>query len=483
MIRLGFLTALIVLQTSGNKVPEYQYADDAYAYDDYADYVDDNTTKITQETALTVNPVIISESENIVVDLGTTIRLPCMVDQLPKEISLIWKRPDTTKNQILAIGDYIQITEYQSRANVEITDKGSVLNIGVATVEDAGEYQCEIGVPGRESAGSVKHTVSIRVAPSITSHSETYIEAEKGQQVLMECTGKGLPEPTVKWTRVGKGKMPDGREEIVGEEFVIRNVNRHHAGVYRCTADNGFSKPAAKDIELRVMYKPEIVVEELFIHTKTGNEAELVCNVHGMPRPKLEWRKDGQPIKEDKNKIKFQNVHTKHSLIISSVEKEDFGLYSCHAASEKGSATQTLEISGLAGSAEFKSKAEGLEETSFLLEWTVVSYSPVTAFRVETRPEGVTTWTEATATPIEDGPYHWAGKLFLKNIESAQRFEARVSGRNEEGWSKPNPVFHFATLGAEPKQEGITGGSSSLVPAVSCLLSILVARLFLVHSC
>lgn len=104
--------------------------------------------------------------------------------------------------------------------------------------------------------------------------------------------------------------------------------------------------------------------------------------------------------------------------------------------------------SGLAGPAEFKSKAEGGDETSFLLEWTVVSYTPVTAFRVETRPEGVTAWTEATATPIEDGPYHWAGKLFLKNLEAAQRFEARVSGRNEEGWSKPAPVFHFATLGA-----------------------------------
>ena len=46
--------------------------------------------------------------------------------------------------------------------------------------------------------------------------------------------------------------MPDGRTEIVGEEFVIRNVNRHHAGVYRCTADNGFSKPAAKVSVYRV---------------------------------------------------------------------------------------------------------------------------------------------------------------------------------------------------------------------------------------
>jgi len=36
----------------------------------------------------------------------------------------------------------------------------------------------------------------------------------------------------------------------------------------------------------------------------------------------------------------------RHSLIISSVEKEDFGVYSCHANSEKGSASETIEISG-----------------------------------------------------------------------------------------------------------------------------------------
>ena len=103
---------------------------------------------------------------------------------------------------------------------------------------------------------------------------------------------------------------------------------------------------------------------------------------------------------------------------------------------------------GLARPAEFKSKPGGLEENSYVLEWSVVSYSPVTAFRVETRREGVTAWAEASATPIPDGPYHFAGKHFLKEMEEATRYEARVSSRNDEGWSKPSPTFHFATKGA-----------------------------------
>ena len=46
----------------------------------------------------------------------------------------------------------------------------------------------------------------------------------------------------------GKGTMPDGKDELIGEMFTISNVNRHHAGVYRCSADNGFSKEASKVI-------------------------------------------------------------------------------------------------------------------------------------------------------------------------------------------------------------------------------------------
>ncbi len=34
--------------------------------------------------------------------------------------------------------------------------------------------------------------------------------------------------------------MPDGRQTIRGSELTFTNVNRHHAGKYECTADNGY---------------------------------------------------------------------------------------------------------------------------------------------------------------------------------------------------------------------------------------------------
>ena len=103
---------------------------------------------------------------------------------------------------------------------------------------------------------------------------------------------------------------------------------------------------------------------------------------------------------------------------------------------------------GMAGPAEYKSEPAGKQADSYLLEWTVVSYTPVTAFKVEIREVGTTAWRESSAKPIEDGPYHYAGKEFLKDLTYATRYEARVQARNDEGWSKTKEHFYFATEGA-----------------------------------
>ncbi len=44
----------------------------------------------------------------------------------------------------------------------------------------------------------------------------------------------------------GKGSLPDGKSELEAEELLLTGVTRHHAGVYRCTASNGFGKGDTK---------------------------------------------------------------------------------------------------------------------------------------------------------------------------------------------------------------------------------------------
>ncbi len=48
----------------------------------------------------------------------------------------------------------------------------------------------------------------------------------------------------------GKGSLPDGKSELEAEELLLTGVTRHHAGVYRCTASNGFGSGTSKVMRL-----------------------------------------------------------------------------------------------------------------------------------------------------------------------------------------------------------------------------------------
>ena len=177
------------------------------------------------------------------------------------------------------------------------------------------------------------------------------LEVKKGDDVTLNCRASGKPAPVVKWARVGK-LMPDGSSEIESEVVTFTNVNRKHAGTYRCTADNGHGREASKTVEVAVEYRyvvylapmvlffifhnlifclrPEIEVTEMFVHSQVGEDkVELVCAVHAHPRPSVIWLKRGETELSNSGRLKLDNIGSRHTLTISRVNTEDFGDYEC----------------------------------------------------------------------------------------------------------------------------------------------------------
>ena len=174
------------------------------------------------------------------------------------------------------------------------------------------------------------------------------LEVRKGDTAHLECLAQGEPPPSITWQRRGK-RLPDGRENMTGQSLVFRQVGREHAGLYQCTASNGHGTEATKMVELEVLYPPEIQVTEVFVSTYTGQDkVELVCNVHAHPAPLVVWTRGGQTISEGgEGRLRTNSVgRRRHSLVITNVQRSDFGQYTCSAANSLGTSNQTIELSG-----------------------------------------------------------------------------------------------------------------------------------------
>ena len=365
-------------------------------------------------------PVILSEPSHISVMLGQDIRLPCTVDRLPDALQILWSKVSPLPHMLVAMGKRV----LYDRAMVEHSETGSALLISSARLEDAGEYRCSIAVAG-DDPPEIVHIVTVT--------EEEVISAKEGDDVSLSC-----PPPLLSWTR------PDGEERIAGERMTLYAVRAKDAGIYTCTADNGQDKPVSHRILLNIDYRPSVRLEEVFVHTAGGRKVELVCTVQGYPHPDTLWRKDGEVIRTNDDRIKTHHHGQIHSLSI-----QDHGSYSCHATNYLGSATATHEISGKASPAVFKSSPRGTKDTAYLLEWSTMSFSPITEFQLETRLVGSSEWNSSSVSPLPgEELYHSAGKHYLTRLAPATHYQARVRAVTREGASPWGEPFTFSTRGA-----------------------------------
>ncbi len=111
--------------------------------------------------------------------------------------------------------------------------------------------------------------------------------------------------------------MLSGAEFQNGDAITFRNVNRHHSGVYYCEAHNGFYAPSEEGknnvaaIKLDVQHAPTVEQEQTFIHTREDDETEVVCIVHASPKAKVEWFKNGKPLKSEDGMVKVTQKRKK----------------------------------------------------------------------------------------------------------------------------------------------------------------------------
>ena len=164
---------------------------------------------------------------------------------------------------------------------------------------------------------------------------------KQGTLVTLKCGVTGNPLPTVTWTK-------DGELLQDGQSITVYNINRFHAGEYKCTAVNGIGEPDSAIITMDVLYPPVVESEYPRVLGGVGRKVELSCKVLAQPEPEIKWFKNtNQEIKPEPGVRSFRSNQTHHVLTFHHMHEIDFGDYLCEAANSLGAGKTHIHISGL----------------------------------------------------------------------------------------------------------------------------------------
>lgn len=414
------------------------------------------------EKATTSNPKFISKPVTVTLKRGSTVNFPCKVDELGSLGLLWWHEQD------LLYASGIRLTK-DERFNFDDND----ITITDVKDSDGGSYRCTIGT---QDLMTLEHHLLVEKPPQVRAKAKEVIEATGSPATLACVVEEGVPAPKITW------RKDDQDLKWTGAEVTIEKVNRRNAGKYTCVASNGVGESSSDTVQLSVMYPPEVQVQQEWIHSGEGYQAEIVCLIQGEPKPQVEWFQGTTKldVANSRGQYKMTNEGSEYVLTIDGMTVDDFGFYVCRAQNQQGSDHKQIEVSGIAKNVTFTSDPNGDAPDSYRIMWQVDSYSPVEEYMFRYRKAQLNAtdktpgeWKQMAVKPdaqSSDNPEKHTKSLKLSGLDAATQYDAVVLVRNKFGWNKGSDMFKFATQGAKVPLP-ITGGSSA--PTSSVILSFL----------
>ena len=194
--------------------------------------IDCFSTVIPDITQFPVNKTVIQPADASFTCAANAVPLP----------TIQWMRNGTT---LSSGSDYNIVTTTNSA-----TDISSTLTVVSSTPLDAGDYYCVAA--NNISTNSTSATLTVHVVPTISSM-DNYTATENGS-VSFQCTGTGVPAPSITWYRNGSQLLNNSQTtitinsprqdgatliyEVIGVLRIMPVYDNDSDTVYTCTASN-----------------------------------------------------------------------------------------------------------------------------------------------------------------------------------------------------------------------------------------------------
>lgn len=416
-----------------------------YANDDYEDSEDDADQYTGPAPVMVTQPLAIEAHE------GDTVSLPCESTNLAQLLVIfasIWK-----KEAKFLFTDGHRGSEVDARISYHRNNNSLVIHN--LKKEDAGNFTCIISfTPQLE----VQHTINV-FAPAMIKSIEPVGPTQvlkKGSSLTLNCNVTGYPPPTIKWTKKGKHESSEVVDLTSEPSIILNSVDRRDSGVYECSAENNQGPKASSSLSVRVIYAPEINVEEEVVATSENYNAKLKCIVHAEPKAVVQWLKNNEHMSPSDH-IQFSHNGHVYFLDIIKVITDDFAKYTCIANNSLGTeVSKIIEVTGKPDTPRFVSANIGPDGRSLDVEWHIISYSPMVEYRLLYKQVGDKmnqTWhtEKPSVTEAENGNLYKL-KHTLHDLPPGD-FLVSLRARNDYGWSSQAKAHPFKISEKEENNE------------------------------
>ncbi|XP_076325954.1 cell adhesion molecule Dscam1-like isoform X2 [Tachypleus tridentatus] len=270
----------------------------------------------------------LSSSMNFTITAGETIVLDCPLENVERnEIS--WEK------------DGRRLPDNQRQ---RIYPNGSLIISNVNRNKDGGHFECFGSTPS-DQVSRVMIVLSVRVPPKINPFSFSS-DLYEGSRTAVTCVVVAGDRPIfIKWLKDGR-QLTDGDHGasifVTAEDYVstltLDNLSRRFNGNYTCKASNVIGTDSASAY-LEVKTPPYWTIPPVDSRAIVGKSIMLHCQAEGYPAPHIRWKvAKGMPPGAYNTIISSSRVYilVNGSLTITSVRKEDEGLYLCEASNGLG---------------------------------------------------------------------------------------------------------------------------------------------------
>jgi hypothetical protein len=286
--------------------------------------------EITSQAKLDVHvaPTIGSLPPKIEAVQGQQVIIPCKISGYPKpEITFLKDKKDVTT------------LDDKSRFHIEHNDKTGEVRLIISDVkeDDQGKYT----VRAKNAANTVEEQTNLIVtAPLAFIDKLQDTDVISGQNLTLTCRCQGIPKPTIKWyqndieikstTKQKIESKPDGTQTLT-----VNRVDLTDGGQFKIVATNP-QGTVTSTCNVDVLIKPKIDGKVQDVQVIIGEQAELNVKLSGVPKPKIEWFKNGQPLPIDNKRIKTIEKDDQCSLIIENTQLDDKASYTVKATNKAG---------------------------------------------------------------------------------------------------------------------------------------------------